>query len=154
MANRPASAEESQVTTPDSPDHENPAADPSLGRVERFLERHRRTAVGRLYVRIVITALGLAVIGVGIILLPLPGPGWVIIFGGMAIWSLEYEWAARLRRFTIRQVTAWTKWLGRQSWWMRTVVALGLLVVVAVAIAGSLLVSLGPDFFQNMWSML
>jgi uncharacterized protein (TIGR02611 family) len=152
MADRPASAEDSQVTAPDSPDHENPAAEPSLGRVERFLERHRRTRVGRLYVRIVLTALGLAVIAVGIILLPLPGPGWVIIFFGMAIWSLEYRWAARLRRFTMRQVSAWTKWLGRQPWWMRTLVVLGLLLVIGAIVVGSAIVSLGPDAIDNVRS--
>ena len=33
---------------------------------------------------------GLAVVVAGIIMLPLPGPGWVVIFGGMAIWATEF----------------------------------------------------------------
>lgn len=32
---------------------------------------------------------GFAVVVAGIIMLPLPGPGWVVIFGGMAIWATE-----------------------------------------------------------------
>ncbi|MGP4012887.1 TIGR02611 family protein [Streptomyces sp. 4N124] len=52
-----------------------------------------------------IFAVGLAVVVVGIILLPLPGPGWVIIFGGMAIWATEFVWAQLVLRWTKRKVT-------------------------------------------------
>ncbi|MEV6172146.1 TIGR02611 family protein [Streptomyces sp. NPDC051954] len=50
-------------------------------------------------------AIGLAVVVVGIILLPLPGPGWVVIFGGMAIWATEFVWAQLVLRWTKRKVT-------------------------------------------------
>jgi uncharacterized protein (TIGR02611 family) len=48
---------------------------------------------------------GLAVIGGGIILLPLPGPGWLVIFGGVAIWGTEFVWAQRMLRWAKRKVT-------------------------------------------------
>ncbi|MFE1437763.1 TIGR02611 family protein [Streptomyces sp. NPDC058739] len=48
---------------------------------------------------------GLAVVGAGIIMLPLPGPGWVVIFGGMAIWATEFVWAQLVLRWTKRKVT-------------------------------------------------
>lgn len=48
---------------------------------------------------------GLAVVGAGILLLPLPGPGWVVIFGGMAIWATEFVWAQLVLRWTKRKVT-------------------------------------------------
>ena len=153
MTDRWAEVEEAQVGAPDSPDHENPSGNPSPGRIERFLIRHRRTAAGRLTVRIIITLLGLAIIAGGIILLPLPGPGWVIIFGGLAVWSLEYQWAARLRRFAIRTVMAWTAWLGRQSWLVRVLVGLGLAVLVLGIIAASLVVSFGSDVFGQIFSI-
>ena len=41
--------------------------------------------------------LGFSIIGVGIILLPLPGPGWLIIFAGFAILATEFEFAERLK---------------------------------------------------------
>ncbi|MFI6249411.1 TIGR02611 family protein [Streptomyces sp. NPDC051016] len=50
-------------------------------------------------------AVGLAVVAVGIVLLPLPGPGWVVIFGGMAIWATEFVWAQLVLRWTKRKVT-------------------------------------------------
>ncbi|SNX57092.1 uncharacterized protein (TIGR02611 family) [Streptomyces sp. TLI_55] len=49
--------------------------------------------------------IGLAVVVLGIIMLPLPGPGWVVIFGGMAIWATEFVWAQLVLRWTKRKVT-------------------------------------------------
>ncbi|MGY5047739.1 TIGR02611 family protein [Streptomyces sp. 900105755] len=49
--------------------------------------------------------IGLAVVAAGIVLLPLPGPGWVIIFAGMAIWATEFVWAQLVLRWTKRKVT-------------------------------------------------
>ncbi|MER6258971.1 TIGR02611 family protein [Streptomyces sp900105245] len=49
--------------------------------------------------------LGLAVVALGIVMLPLPGPGWVVIFGGMAIWATEFVWAQLVLRWTKRKVT-------------------------------------------------
>ncbi|MFI8436457.1 TIGR02611 family protein [Streptomyces sp. NPDC079020] len=48
---------------------------------------------------------GLAVVVAGIIMLPLPGPGWLVIFGGMAIWATEFVWAQLVLRWTRRKVT-------------------------------------------------
>ncbi|KUM71159.1 TIGR02611 family protein [Streptomyces curacoi] len=52
-----------------------------------------------------IFVLGLAIVVVGIIMLPLPGPGWVVIFGGMAVWATEFVWAQLVLRWTKRKVT-------------------------------------------------
>ncbi|MGW1806737.1 TIGR02611 family protein [Streptomyces sp. NPDC002078] len=48
---------------------------------------------------------GLAVVVAGVVMLPLPGPGWVVIFGGMAIWATEFVWAQLVLRWTKRKVT-------------------------------------------------
>ena len=49
--------------------------------------------------------IGLAVVAAGIVMLPLPGPGWVVIFAGMAIWATEFVWAQLVLRWTKRKVT-------------------------------------------------
>ncbi|OIJ66666.1 TIGR02611 family protein [Streptomyces mangrovisoli] len=49
--------------------------------------------------------IGLAVVALGVVLLPLPGPGWVVIFAGMAIWATEFVWAQLVLRWTKRKVT-------------------------------------------------
>ncbi|MGK5630473.1 TIGR02611 family protein [Streptomyces sp. URMC 123] len=48
---------------------------------------------------------GLAVVVAGVIMLPLPGPGWLVIFAGMAIWATEFVWAQLVLRWTKRKVT-------------------------------------------------
>lgn len=49
--------------------------------------------------------IGLAVVVVGVVMLPLPGPGWFVIFAGMAIWATEFVWAQLVLRWTKRKVT-------------------------------------------------
>lgn len=50
-------------------------------------------------------AVGLAVVAAGVAMLVLPGPGWFVIFGGMAIWATEFVWAQLVLRWTRRKVT-------------------------------------------------
>jgi len=40
---------------------------------------------------------GVTVILIGIPLIPLIGPGWLIVFTGLAILASEFPWAGRLR---------------------------------------------------------
>jgi uncharacterized protein (TIGR02611 family) len=60
--------------------------------------------------QVVIFVLGLAVVAGGIVLLPLPGPGWLIIFAGIGLWATEFSWAQRVLRWTKRKVLEWTHW--------------------------------------------
>lgn len=73
--------------------------------VGRFRATVRRTTAGRWAWRGLITVVGVAVIAVGIVLLPLPGPGWVVIFAGLGLLATEYEWARRLLAWTRRKAT-------------------------------------------------
>ena len=52
--------------------------------------------IGRNGKRIGITVAGFTVLVAGVALLVLPGPGWLLIFAGLAILSTEYLWARRL----------------------------------------------------------
>jgi uncharacterized protein (TIGR02611 family) len=61
-------------------------------------DRAYATAIGRILWRVAITVVGVLVIIAGIILLPLPGPGWVVIFAGLGLLATEYDWARRLLR--------------------------------------------------------
>jgi uncharacterized protein (TIGR02611 family) len=71
-------------------------------RAPRFIKRSR---VLHLSWQVAVFLVGLAVVAGGVILLPLPGPGWVVIFGGMAIWATEFVWAQLVLRWTKRKVT-------------------------------------------------
>ncbi len=54
-----------------------------------------RNASTRLIRKIVVTIVGIAVLGLGVAALVLPGPGVLIIALGFLILSSEYEWARR-----------------------------------------------------------
>ncbi|QQR52728.1 PGPGW domain-containing protein [bacterium] len=49
--------------------------------------------------KILVTILGGLLIIAGVIMLALPGPGWLTIIAGIAIWGREYRWAWRLERW-------------------------------------------------------
>ena len=105
----------------------------AMQRVDAFRTRVRSKPGGALVWRIGVTVAGVLVIAVGIVLLPLPGPGWLIIFAGLGLLATEYEWAKRLLRFARDQVQRWTDWLKRQPRWLQAVVAVvGLVFLVAV----------------------
>ncbi|MEU3032039.1 TIGR02611 family protein [Streptomyces incarnatus] len=77
--------------------------EPGLGsRAPEFIKArrllHRGWQVG-------VFVIGLAVVIAGVAMLPLPGPGWVVIFAGMAIWATEFVWAQLVLRWTKRKVT-------------------------------------------------
>jgi uncharacterized protein (TIGR02611 family) len=93
--------------------------------------------------RVTVTVAGVATIAVGIVLLPLPGPGWVIIFAGLGLLGSEYEWAARLLRRTRGLVRSWTMWSLRQNLAVRVLIGLlGVAVVVGAALGAWWLVRL------------
>jgi uncharacterized protein (TIGR02611 family) len=109
---------------------------PETGRRRGLRARIRALPGGWIAWRIAVTIAGVAVIAVGVLLLPLPGPGWLIIFAGLGILASEYEWAARLLRWVRRQFVRWTEWMAAQPLWIRLVVStFTLLFVIAILVA-------------------
>src|SRR5262249_4061901 len=82
--------------------------------------RLRRNPVTRYPSRVLVALAGGTVIVIGVVLLLLPGPGWLIIFIGLGIWASEFWWAARLLRWVRTRVMAWARWLSQQSPPVRT----------------------------------
>ena len=76
--------------------------------------------------------LGSLVLAAGIVAIPYPGPGWAIVFVGLAILATEFAWARRVLHYARGRYDAWTAWLGRQSMIVRVaVLALTALIVLA-----------------------
>ncbi|MFW6692283.1 TIGR02611 family protein [Streptomyces sp. MAR4 CNX-425] len=71
-------------------------------RAPHFIQRSRAL---HLSWQVGVFIVGLAIVIGGIILLPLPGPGWLVIFAGMAVWATEFVWAQIVLRWTKRKVT-------------------------------------------------
>jgi uncharacterized protein (TIGR02611 family) len=81
-----------------------------------------------------VAVLGGIVLGAGIVMIPYPGPGWLVVFAGLAILATEFHWARKVLHFARGKYDAWTDWLGRQSIIVRLVVlaATGLVVLVTL----------------------
>jgi len=88
--------------------------------------------------RIGVGFVGGLVVAVGIVAIPLPGPGWLIVIAGLFVLATEFLWAERLLEFTKRHVTRWTDWGGAQPVWVRVLVA----VATAAVVYGVLVVTL------------
>ena len=110
-----------------------------------LLDRIRAQRTGRIALRTGIGLLGAILIVGGLILVPLPGPGWLIVIAGLAVLAIEFAWAKDLLHFTRRQLRRWTGWLRRRSWPVRTLIGLAGLVLVAAIIWASVRISFGVD---------
>ena len=87
--------------------------------------------------RLVIAVAGGAVLVVGVPMIPLPGPGWLVIFLGLAILAQEFPWANRALAYGRGQYDKWAVWLKRQNWFVRslTLVSTGIAVVALLWVA-------------------
>ncbi|MFI1616743.1 TIGR02611 family protein [Streptomyces lydicus] len=79
-----------------------PPEQPLGSRAPHFVKRSRPL---HLSWQVGVFVVGLAVVVGGVIMLPLPGPGWLVIFAGMAIWATEFVWAQLVLRWAKRKVT-------------------------------------------------
>jgi uncharacterized protein (TIGR02611 family) len=102
----------------------------------------------RIY-RFAVGLLGLMVVVAGLLLIPLPGPGWVVLFLGLGIWSSEFEWAQRLLHWVKDALDVWTRWLKTQPWWMKVVMILLAIAAVAAIFWLLLLISGLPGYLPD-----
>ncbi len=89
----------------------------------------------RLY-RGAVAILGLVIVVGGLIAVPAPGPGWLIVFVGVSVWASEFEWAQRLLRWGKARLHEWNTWIMRQQWWVKALVGLVTLALVLAVFWG------------------
>lgn len=70
----------------------------------------------------------------GVIMIPYPGPGWLVVFAGLGILSTEFEWAQRVLHFARGKYDAWQAWLARQNPYVKALFWLLTAIVVVVTI--------------------
>ena len=72
--------------------------------------------------RLLIGLGGGLVLLIGIVLIPYPGPGWLIVFGGLAILATEFAIAAHILEKLRGFYDAWVEWLKKQHWIVKILV--------------------------------
>ena len=72
-------------------------------KLQRRRERHLKRS--RPY-RVAFMVLAFVVVLGGLALVPLPGPGWAIVFVGLGMLALEFDWAERLMEKALNRIEA------------------------------------------------
>ena len=85
--------------------------------------------------RVATAIAGFLVVALGILALPFPGPGWLIIFIGLAVLSLEFTWAGRALDWLLVQVARFQRRVQRASPGERLAMVFVLAVVVGAVLA-------------------
>nr|WP_235886554.1 TIGR02611 family protein [Mycobacteroides chelonae] len=91
------------------------------------------------FYRMAVAIIGLAVLGAGIIAIPYPGPGWAIVFLGLAILASEFSWARKLLHAVRARYDRFMAWFSTQPQWLRGIGVLftAALVVVTLWVLGA-----------------
>lgn len=55
-------------------------------------------------------------------MIPYPGPGWLVVFVGLAILGTEFDWAKRLLSYIRARYDRWNAWQHRQHGLVRLAV--------------------------------
>jgi uncharacterized protein (TIGR02611 family) len=121
----------------------------SMDHVRVVRERIRSRRASRAVYRIVVALLGVAITLGGLLLVPLPGPGWLIVFAGLALLATEFDPARRVLEFGRRTLRGWTAWLGRQRMGVRAGVGLGTLACVAAGLWGAAALAGVPSWLPD-----
>jgi uncharacterized protein (TIGR02611 family) len=126
---------------------------PTIKRPRRPRWASRSPGMLALY-RVGVALIGGLVLAVGIVLIPYPGPGWLIVFAGLAILATEFRWARRLLAFLRRRYHTWLAWLRRQHWIIRVLAALFTVALVLVTLWLLDAFSLVGGWFGKHWPWL
>jgi uncharacterized protein (TIGR02611 family) len=100
----------------------------TMARLRERKEVHKQRS--RVY-RVSFAVVGFALILLGLILVPLPGPGWLIVAIGVGMLALEFDRAERLLERLLHKLENAAEMAGRAPAWQK---ALGLVVASAVGI--------------------
>jgi uncharacterized protein (TIGR02611 family) len=107
----------------------------------RWLQRRNRLRerpLADFSYRVGVAVVGLSVLFVGIAAIPYPGPGWAIVFLGLAILATEFYWARRTLTFTRARYDSAMAWFRGRPWWVQTMAAVltGAVVVATLWLFG------------------
>jgi uncharacterized protein (TIGR02611 family) len=73
---------------------------------EKLARRRERHVQHSMAYRVLFVIAAFAVLLGGIALIPLPGPGWAIVFVGLGMLALEFKWAENLMEKILDRVEA------------------------------------------------
>ena len=115
----------------------------------RRRERIRRNPAGNAAYRVGVAVVGAGIMLVGFPLIPLPGPGWLVVFLGLGVLASEFGWATRLQRFGLGVLRRWTGWVTTRSRTVQVLLGVATAAVVALAVWAYLAVAGVPGWLPD-----
>lgn len=100
-------------------------------RVEKIRAHHEKLKKNPKFgflVRPVTLVVGWIMVVVGIVAIPFPGPGWLMVFVSIGILSLELEWPHRLLHWAVEKYDLIDAWFKRQPLAIKGLIGLVLLI--------------------------
>jgi uncharacterized protein (TIGR02611 family) len=80
----------------------------------RWRDQLRDRPIADFAYRIAVAVIGLGIVAIGVVAIPYPGPGWAILFVGLAILATEFGWAKRMLSYLRTHYDAGMAWFRRQ----------------------------------------
>lgn len=71
--------------------------------------------------RVLVGFLGWVVLLLGIVMIPYPGPGWLVVFIGLSILATEFDWAKDAHDYARSKYDAWERWLAVQPGYIKAI---------------------------------
>jgi uncharacterized protein (TIGR02611 family) len=102
----------------------------------RRRDRLRDRPLANFVYRVTVGAVGLAVLAVGIVAIPYPGPGWAIVFLGLAILATEFRFAKVALHYIRTRYDAVMAWFARQHFAVKALSAAFTTAVVVATLWG------------------
>lgn len=62
---------------------------------------------------------GWAVLLLGLVMVPYPGPGWLVVFAGLAILGKQFAWARRMLKYARARYDSWQAWMKYQPLYIK-----------------------------------
>ncbi|MBP2190579.1 TIGR02611 family protein [Nocardia goodfellowii] len=109
------------------------------GRWRAFRDAITERPTLNLAYRIGVAVVGAAVLVLGVLAIPYPGPGWAIVFAGLGILATEFSWAREALGWLRAKYRQGMAWYSSRGLVMRVSAAVltGLLVVATLWLLGT-----------------
>jgi uncharacterized protein (TIGR02611 family) len=99
--------------------------------------------------RVCVGIVGGLIVAVGLVTIPLPGPGWLTVIAGLFVLATEFLLAERLLEFTKRHVKRWTDWVTSRPVWVRVLIGLATAAFVYGVLVVTLRFTYVPDWIPE-----
>jgi uncharacterized protein (TIGR02611 family) len=106
---------------------------------EKLARRRERHIQHSMPYRVLFVVVAFAILLGGIALVPLPGPGWAIVFIGLGMLALEFEWAEHLMEKILDRLEAAKEAAANASPLQKTLGVVATVLGIAACVAAAIL---------------